>query len=182
MNIAEANKAISKRIQQTAPARERLRRGNKNPSIQDMGSTVIVSMDVCALYPSISINLASKTMIKVIKESKLSWERVNQTILERYLAISVDSEVLRKHKLLDCLPTAKSRTSLQSWLSPTGTAKQTNGESQFHPKVREPSDSEVRTMIAIAVAHTVSICMSNIIKLLEEESKDKGMVVRLAAT
>ena len=134
-------------------------RRNTTPPIWNMGKTVVVSMDVCALYPSISVSLAMKTILKTIKESKLRWEEIDLETLERYISLTVNSEDLKKHKIKDCVPKAKSRTTLQSWIQPRGTAKTTNSNSQFLPKERNPRDRDYRVMIALAVAHTVKECM-----------------------
>ena len=53
-HIEKTNEMISKRVEKTLPARERNSRNNRIPGIQDCSSTVVISMDVCVLYTSIS--------------------------------------------------------------------------------------------------------------------------------
>ena len=113
--ISQANKKIQTRVTITQPARERMRR-NPIPPIQDTGKTVVVSMDVCALYPSISVSLAMRMITKTIKQSKLIWEEINLEILERYVSLTIDTDDLKKHKIIDCVPKAKATTTLQSWI------------------------------------------------------------------
>ena len=43
--------------------------------LQDMGSTVMLSMSVKYLYPSVSKELATSTMVKAVNESKPSFDK-----------------------------------------------------------------------------------------------------------
>ena len=118
-------------------------------------------MNVSALYPSISKELVYNPMVKTLKNSRIPWENVDTKQLGRYLATSVERRELEKHRIKECVPTAKNRTSLNSWINPSGRAKETDGDSRFDPSVREPTAREVRIMIAIAVATSVVTSMSN---------------------
>ena len=46
-------------------------------------------MDVSALYSSISKDLATRTIIKLMKESKLSWDNVCDITLGRYIELTI---------------------------------------------------------------------------------------------
>ena len=61
----------------------------------------------------------------------------------------------------DCAPTPKARTTLTSWVSPTGTARETKGESQFTSKCRDATQSEIKILPALAPAKTIETCMTN---------------------
>ena len=101
-NISVTNRKIDNRVMKSLPARERVNR--HNPRIQDLCSTVALSMDVIALYPSISTDLAYETVIKTVIDSKLPWEEVDMTTLERFLVLTVTNSDLTKYKVRDCLP------------------------------------------------------------------------------
>ena len=88
-HIEGANRRIQDRIASNGPARDRPRRSNTVPTLQDLDSTIVLSMDVTALFPSISIELASKTMFKAIMNSKIPWEQIDTRQLSRYIAITI---------------------------------------------------------------------------------------------
>ena len=127
-HIEKANIAIQERIRSTLPARNRPRRKDR-PTIQDMGSTVVLSMDVTALYPSVSKGLSTRSMVRAVKESTVPWEGVNTKQLGRYLAVTIDRKTLKDHKVDKCTPVAKNTTTLNSFTNPTKTAKATGGDS-----------------------------------------------------
>ena len=118
-------------------------------------------MDVCALYPLISKKLAYDTIIKNVKKSKIPWDSVDTKELGRFLALTVERSELKRHKINDCVPTAKGTTTLNSWVNPKDRARITDGDNQFVPSVRQPTVKDIRTMIAIAIATSVVTCMSN---------------------
>ena len=67
-HIEQLNIKIQERIMNSLPARSRPNRKDTVPPIQDMRSTIVLSLDVVALYPSISKDLATRTMVKAIIE------------------------------------------------------------------------------------------------------------------
>ena len=69
--IAVTNESISKTVQTAIRANERSMRDREIPRMQDLMSTVVISMDVCALYPSIKVKLAKDTIVKMVKRSNL---------------------------------------------------------------------------------------------------------------
>ena len=83
-HINITNSKINQRIINTHPATLRPRREKNIPPIQDLSSTVVLSMDVSALYPSISQELCVRTLTKAIKESKIPWNNVDKDRLSRY--------------------------------------------------------------------------------------------------
>ena len=62
-------------------------RSNKIPPIQIMDKVIVVGMDVVALYPSISKDMASKSIQKVVKETDIKWENIDTKYFSRYLTI-----------------------------------------------------------------------------------------------
>ena len=53
--------------------------------MQDLMSTVVLSMDVCALYPLITVKLAKDTIVRMVKASNLTWENIDIITLERFI-------------------------------------------------------------------------------------------------
>ena len=123
-----------------------------------MNELVIVSMDVIALYPSISISLASQTITRIVKESNIEWEGLNVKTLGRYLTINFDSATLRKHKIEECVPIAKPRTIMNSWTNPSREARERDSENQFVSQNSESSMKQTKTMIALAISKVVEVC------------------------
>ena len=101
-HIARTNEKIQERIQNTLPARKRGSRIGNTPKLQDLGSTIVMSMDVSALYPSITRDLAERTIIKMVKQSKLRWEDIDTVTLGRYLALTWNAGELKKHRIDKC--------------------------------------------------------------------------------
>ena len=96
-----------------------------------------------------------------MRESKLPWEEIDMTTLERFLALSITDSDLKKYKVRECVPKPKPRTTLNSWIQPSKKAREDNRNCQFYPRVSEASDREARVMIALAVATTVVTTMRN---------------------
>ena len=157
--ISEVNKRIQKRVQRSLPAQERETRNR--PRLQDLCSTVALSMDVKALYPSITVQLAYETMIKVVKKSELPWEHIDIVTLGRFLAVTVQRSELKKYEIDECVPVPKPRTTFNSWVNPSKRVKATNGDCQFQNKPRDPTPKEAQVMLALALATTVKTTMMN---------------------
>ena len=134
---------------------------NSLPPIQDMGSTVVLSMDVKALYPSVSKQLATRTMVKAVKESNIPWVQVDSHSLSRYVSLIIDRKVIKNQGLDDYIPVPKPRTTLNSYTNPSKEARAVNCDSLFNPPAKDPSDREVRKMLALAVGESVRVTMDN---------------------
>ena len=96
-SILKTNKRIEERVRKSIPAKGRATRNS--PRIKELCSTVVMSIDVTALYPSITVELARETMLNVTRKSRLLWENVDIVTLERFLAITMTSSELRKNKI-----------------------------------------------------------------------------------
>ena len=80
-------------------------------------------MDVSALYPSITRELAMESIIKSVKKSDIVWDDVDYRTLSRYLSVTCDRNVLVKHKIDSCVPIAKTKTTLNSFTNPENTGR-----------------------------------------------------------
>ena len=91
----------------------------------------VFSMDIVALYPSIKNSIVAEAMRKAICKSTVDFENIDITTLVRHVAMTQDKKVIKELKLKDVVPVPKSTATFKSFISPQGTAKKTNGNSQF---------------------------------------------------
>ena len=61
-------------------------------------------------------------------------------------------KVIKALKLTDVVPIPKSTTTFKSFITPKGTAKATNGDSQFSKPKRLPNVNEVKKLIGLVCA------------------------------
>ena len=126
-----------------------------------MNSTIVMSMDVTALYPSISKELAVRTIIKTVKQSNIPWENVDEKQLSRYVALTSDSKLIKDSKLTKCIYKPKTKTTLNSYTNPSKRSRAVNGDNQFIEPEEPPNSKQVRSMIALAIASGVKTVMNN---------------------
>ena len=73
-----------------------------NPEDRD---TVILSLDVSALYPSIDTSLADKSIYDMTLQSNINFEEVNYKEIGKIVRILCDDNEIRHHKLMNFVPT-----------------------------------------------------------------------------
>ena len=91
---------------------------NKIKPIQNKNLTVF-SMDVTALYPSITAEMAIKAAKESIKTSRLKWRNIDVKYLGRYVSMCCEREVLEKDNLGEGVPAHRPRTTLNSVANPS---------------------------------------------------------------
>ena len=96
-------------------------------------------MDVVALYPSIKKDMAAEAVTKAIKNADMEWDRINTEKLIRYVAINTPQRVIKDQGLNDVVPIPEPKTTVRSWITPSGRAKETGGNSQFSVPLRNPT-------------------------------------------
>ena len=165
--IEDINKILKTKINQSRTCRNK----PKIPPLQEVYNIVIGSMDVEALYPSITRRMAIAAITKAIIESKPKWESIDYKLLSKYIGITHEWDIITAHKLENVIQKPKTKTSLNSFSNPSARTKECNHENQFHPPIREPNESEKKLMLAIAIAHTVSECMRNHFYKIGSETK-----------
>lgn len=116
-------------------------------------------MDVKALYPFILKNMAGDSVRKTVEETDIEWDNVSTKDLTRYVALTVDRTKVVEAGLEEVVPIPKSRTTINSFANPRGKAKETNGDNQFNTVEREPTNDEMKNLIAMALEVTVIECM-----------------------
>ena len=85
-----ANTRIQKKITFNYPSMLRPIRERNLPPIEDLNSPVVLSMDVSALYLSISQELTVRTLTK---KSKFPWHNIESERLGRYTSLIVSEKV-----------------------------------------------------------------------------------------
>ena len=158
-HIMLTNTKVQRRITANYPMMSRPRRERTLPPIQDLNSTVVLSMDVSALYPSISQELTVRTLTKAIKESNVPWYNIDSERLVRYVSLIVKEKVLKDNKIDKCVPVPMRTTTLNSYTNPSKKAKQNNCNDLFHERQEVPTSKQARTILAVAVSECARVCM-----------------------
>ena len=112
----------------------------------------VFSMDIVALYPSIKKDMAVEAVTKAISTSSIEFKNIDTTTLVRHVALTQSKKVIKALKLTDVVPIPKSTTTFKSFITPKGTAKATNGDSQFSKPKRLPNVNEVKKLIGLVCA------------------------------
>ena len=92
-------------------------------------------------------------------KSNIKWENINISQLVRHVSLVCDRKVISDEKLSDVVPTPKTKTTLNSFIAQRGTARKTNGDSQFVPAERLPDCEETKRLIGLLCSETVKTCM-----------------------
>ena len=140
--------------------RER-RRSNMPSQLQEMDKLCVFSMDIVALYPSIRKDMAVEAVRKAISTSTVDFENIDVTTLVRHVAMTQSRKVLKDLKLLDVVPVPKSTTTFKSFITPRGTARDTDGNSQFTAPKRIPTVNKVKKLIGLVCADATYTSMNN---------------------
>ena len=161
-HLEKVNVSIQERVRNYKNSlASRTRRCDTRPPKQDLSDTIVLSMDVTALYPSISKELAKKSIMKTMKSSKVPWSDINVRQLARYIVVISNDKEIKDNDLKERTPTAKPRTTLNSFTNPTKRSRATNGDNQFTDAPAEPNDKQIRSMLALALAKGVEVAMTN---------------------
>ena len=123
---------------------------------------VIMSMDATALFPSIQIERSSEAVRKLIEESTIRLNDINEEELSRYLAVVLSDEEIQKHNFQDLVMVRKYRKGMK----PRVTGREMSfywqkkvEESSWLQASRNPNEFELRRMLAVAVAWDVQRVM-----------------------
>ena len=118
-------------------------------------------MDVAALYPSITAEMATKAVRESMKISDLKWNNITIKQLIRYVSVCCDRKLIESDDLGNVIPIPKTKTTLNSLTNPSKKTREQNGDNQFNPTVRNPTESEVKKIIGHAVSAGIDVCMKN---------------------
>ena len=101
------------------------------------------------------------SIIKAMRESELKWRELDIKLLAKFAGITQSTETILKYRLEEVIQTPKTKTSFNSFAIPNKVVKESNQENQFRPAKRNPNEMEIKTMLALIVAHIVTQCMGN---------------------
>ena len=103
-------------------------------------------MDVAALFPSITTELACKYIGEALAVSKLDFSSFNIEYLCKYVALCATEETIKCAKLWGKIAKPKSKTTLNSYL-------RHRQQSQFleNPDWRNLTTSDVRNVVSISL-------------------------------
>lgn len=134
-----------------------------NSSEQRIQSSELLlgSMDAKALFPSVLDIMAGEAAEEMIAKSRLDWNNVDVKSLTRFVALKVPREELVRDKLADVIPKPKTKTTVNSYANPRGTARLTSGENQFEHVRVKPSTNQIKHILGKAVKATIIQCMNN---------------------
>ena len=118
-------------------------------------------MDVAALYPSITAEMATKAVRESMKISDLKWNNITIKQLIRYVSVCCDRKLIESDDLGNVIPIPKTKTTLNSLTNPSKKTREQHGDNQFNPTVRNPTESEVKKIIGHAVSAGIDVCMKN---------------------
>ena len=68
------------------------------------GEVSIISMDAEALYPSLALKDILDSIWTLVTTSDLQFKNINTKELGKYLAVMVDEDILKKHKVISSIP------------------------------------------------------------------------------
>ena len=117
---------------------------------------VLGSMDVKALYPSITKEMARNTVEMVVAPTNLNIQGVDDQVLTRYVALAVDRSRVTKAGVEQYIPVPESRTTLNSYIK-------VNKDKQFRPGSSNliPDQSTRNKILGLAIGEMVHQCMDN---------------------
>ena len=118
-------------------------------------------MDVTALYPSITSEMASRAAKDSIRTSNLIWKNISPKHLIRYVAICCDRDEIVRDKLGEVIPIAKPRTTLHSLSTPSKRARELDSENQFDPPMTHPTPRERTKIIGHASSAGIRACVDH---------------------
>jgi hypothetical protein len=159
--MCEALEEVNKKVRE-----ERKRRGentDENNEIDNEIRIAVGSMDVSALYPSISIERAAKITEELIMSSVLELS-LNVDELSTHIVSTHTQEEIDKKGLSDVCPTRRFKTGGRPGMTShamAGNEKQRMENQSWIPPLRSPTPVEQRKMLAMMVTHSIKYVMEN---------------------
>ena len=115
--------------------------------------TIILSLDVCALYPSITADIASKSIFKMVMKSKVNFSGINYNEVGKILRVLSNDKELRDNNIITVVPARA-----LDIVGKTMKVQTTYLESDLHDNKwiwrqnSNPNDNQKRTMMALLLA------------------------------
>merc|ERR1712237_129889 len=102
-------------------------------------------MDAKALYPSVTKEMASKSIREGVRSTDLKWDLDTKTLV-RFASLVLPEEVKDRDEMREILPRPKKKTTINSFLNPSKQAKANGGRNQFYPPARGMTQEEVKVV------------------------------------
>ena len=113
------------------------------------GEVSIISMDAEALYPSLALKDILDSIWTLVTTSDLQFKNINTKELGKYLAVMVDEDILKKHKVISSIPRRQAviegrgrRKPMLAFLDKSTYTKTINGEKVKEVKTSVSTDEE----------------------------------------
>ena len=137
----------------------------EDPSVSGL-KTILMSLDVCALYPSISDELAENSIFNAVLHSRVKFENCNFRELTKIVRVFCSDEQISKHKLSTVVPVRSLNLvgNKLSKLQPTYLDGDTcaNGvEKWLWRQEFNPSKRQKRTILALVLSKVTKWCMNH---------------------
>ena len=140
----------------------------------DLKNCIIGSMDVKALYPSIDIDFAVQKCVEMIKESKVSFEKVDTEELGLYISLNMSIEEIKRLEIEDFCAKRK-RAGKKPTITGCGMkdSKEERWECWRKPKCT-PEGDEVKRMISEALGIAMKTILKNHIFRFNDEIRKQA--------
>ena len=135
---------------------------NREHSVESDNKMLVGSLDVKALYPSLNIPFAAKTIGDEYVKSNVEFERDSIDVFELglYLALTVDSDTLAADGLKDYCPTRKNTLGRKPTVTGQAFSSTQKREGVWHyPRRQEPDNETLKKMIGKAVEVGINTVM-----------------------
>ena len=137
--------------------------------------TVVGSLDVKALYPSIDVELSARVVANTYVEHSYEIVNVNYNELSLYLAINMSVESLSNKGIAKFCHTRKHKRGRKPLI--TGCATSNDEDKRYapwNPPETLPNDKEARIMLAEAIYIGIKFTMSNHIYCFDDKIKKQA--------
>ena len=131
---------------------------NYDPTLR----TIVLSLDVRALYPSINCQTARNMVFKMTLESEVDFDNIQYLEIGKILRVLCKDDELRNHKLISVLP-ARIQDLVGERKSTVTTSYLDSDYKDWkwvtRQESRQPSSRQKRVMMALLLASMTEWCM-----------------------
>ena len=137
---------------------------------ENLDKCIVGSMDVEALYPSIDIKFAVEKCEQMLCESSIEFKHIDTNELGLFLSLTTTKQELETKNIYNYCPTRDGKGRAPTLVS-SGTSKNVKKrwsgwtQSKHKPK----NDSEIRRMVALALAKSLEVTLYNHIFCFENK-------------
>lgn len=152
---------IKERVLAARGNAERPRRAGRVPPIKVKKTLIVLSIDVCALYLSITKKIAVKSLRNCKRKSKLSFWNIDLKRLTRYILMTVDKKTMKSEGFEDQIPIFNSKITFKSVTNLSKNSRKLDGGNQFILAENQPSNGYIKKLLALAILLAVDTAMKD---------------------